>query len=115
MMKEQRSLSVGSLPGNLKSHILKTIQFDHLTKGVRDQPPADVYSDSLNKIRELPEEYDLPKHNKAYTQQDKSEKQDDERSIPIEASMEDSHSNDDTDPRFDQDDELGHAMDKKST
>lgn len=25
MMKEQRSLSVGSLPGNLKSHILKTI------------------------------------------------------------------------------------------
>ena len=28
MMKEQRSLSVGSLPGNLKSHILKTMSSD---------------------------------------------------------------------------------------
>lgn len=29
MMKEQRSLSVGNLPGNLKSQILKTMQSDH--------------------------------------------------------------------------------------
>ena len=104
MMKEQRSLSVGSLPGNLKSHILKTIQFDHLTKGERGALPADVYSDSLNKIRELPEEYEnFPKQNKAQTQQDKNEQ--DEKSIPMEVSMEDSHSHD-TDHRFD-DDELG--------
>ena len=59
MMKEQRSLSVGSLPGNLKSHILKTIQYDHLNKMDRGALPSDgVYSDTLNKIRELPEEYE---------------------------------------------------------
>ena len=48
-------MSVGSLPGNLKSHILKTIQFDHLRDKERPQP-MDVSSDSLNKIPELPEE-----------------------------------------------------------
>ena len=68
MMKEQRSLSVGSLPVDVKSHLLKTIQFDHLTKGERGGIPADVYSDGLNKIRELPEEYEnLPKQGKANT------------------------------------------------
>ena len=35
MMKEQRSLSVGSLPGNLKSHILKTMSSDIGQKGER--------------------------------------------------------------------------------
>ena len=108
-MKEQRSLSVGSLPGNLKSHILKTIQFDHLQKGERGAQPMDVSSDSLNKIRELPEEDEnLPRQNKALTQQDKNEQEDD-KSIPMEVSMEDSpqHSKE-TDNRLD-DDELGAA------
>ena len=59
MMKEQRSLSVGSLPGNLKSHILKTMSSDIVQKGDRGALPSEgVYSDGLNKIRELPEEYE---------------------------------------------------------
>lgn len=59
VMKEQRSLSVGSLPGNIKSHILKTIQFDHLKKGDRGVYNGnESYSDGLNKISELPEEYE---------------------------------------------------------
>lgn len=67
----------------------------------------DVSSDSLNKIPELPEEdQNLARQNKALTQQDKNEQEDD-KSIPMEVSMEDSHSND-TDHRFD-DDELGAA------
>ena len=112
MMKEQRSLSVGSLPGNLKSHILKTIQFDHLSKGQGSAIPTDVYSDSLNKIRELPEEDEnLPRQGKALTQQDKNE-QEDEKSIPVEASIEDSHSND-TDHRFDDDELKAAAVDDK--
>lgn len=58
-MKEQRSLSVGSLPGNIKSHILKTIQYDHLKKGDRVVLASnEVYSDGLNQISELPEEYE---------------------------------------------------------
>ena len=64
-------------------------------------------SDSLNKIRELPEEDEnLPRHNKALTQQDKSEQEDD-KSIPMEVSMEDSHSKE-TRSRQD-DNELGAA------
>lgn len=99
-------MSVGSLPGNLKSHILKTIQFDHLQQRERPQP-MDVSSDSLNKIPELPEEdQNLARQNKALTQQDKNEQEDD-KSIPLEVSMEDSHSND-SDHRSD-DDELGAA------
>ena len=59
MMKEQRSLSVGSLPGNLKSHILKTIQYDHLAKPYRDmRSGSDVYAEGLNKINELTEDYE---------------------------------------------------------
>ena len=51
---------MGSLPGNIKSHILKTIQFDHLKKGDRVAVPInnEVYSDGLNLISELPEEYE---------------------------------------------------------
>ena len=59
----------------------------------------DISSDSLNKIPELPEEdQNLAKQNKALTQQDKNEQEDD-KSIPMEALMEDSRSND-TDHRF---------------
>lgn len=70
MMKEQRSLSVGSLPGNLKSHILKTMSGEVGMKGERGQLPSEgVYSDGLNKIRELPEEYEkMPRLDKAHTQ-----------------------------------------------
>ena len=73
MMKEQRSLSVGSLPGNLKSHILKTMQYEHLQKGVEPAVnlPSEggVNSEGLNKIRELPEEHEkVPKLPKAHTQ-----------------------------------------------
>ena len=58
-MKEQRSLSVGSLPGNIKSHILKTIQYDHLAKPYRDlRQGSDVFAEGLNKINELTEEYE---------------------------------------------------------
>jgi len=72
MMKEQRSLSVGSLPGNLKSHILKTMPHEQFLKNERlAMPSEDVYSDGLNKIRELPEEYEKQiKQDKALTQQD---------------------------------------------
>ena len=67
----------------------------------------DVSSDSLNKIRELPEEDEnMPRQNKALTQQDEKE-QEDATSIPMEVSMEDSHSRE-TSGRPD-DDELGAA------
>ena len=60
-MKEQRSLSVGSLPVGLKSHILKTIRYDHLTKENRGNLPTnfdEIFSEGLNKINELPEEWE---------------------------------------------------------
>ena len=113
MMKEQRSLSVGSLPGNLKSHILKTMPYEQLYKGERGSiPNEEVYSDGLNKIRELPEEYEKQnKHEKALTQQDEQEN----KSIPVEASIEDSISGDAnlTDHRFDE--EEGQEAGDKST
>jgi hypothetical protein len=110
MMKEQRSLSVGSLPGNLKSHILKTMPYDYIQKGERGPLPSDGCSD-LNKIRELPEEYEnLPKQHKAQTQQDEQEK---EKSIPMARSKRDSDDGDLTDHRF-EDDGYGEAGDKST-
>jgi hypothetical protein len=53
----------------------------------------------------------LPRQGKALTQQDKNE-QEDEKSIPVEASIEDSHSND-TDHRFDDDELKAAAVDDK--
>ena len=60
VVKEQRSLSVGSLPTDLKSHILKTIHHDHLVRDFRmsKQSEEGTVSETLNKIRELPEEYE---------------------------------------------------------
>jgi len=49
------------------------MQYDHLNKMDRGALPSDgVYSDTLNKIRELPEEYEkLPNaQQKAFTQKD---------------------------------------------
>ena len=113
-MKEQRSLSVGSLPGNLKSHIFaKTMSNEIGQKGERGQLPSEgVYSDGLNKIRELPEEYEkFPKIDKAQTLQDELEK---DKSIPMEASMEDSVDGDLTDHNF-EDGEADAAAGDKST
>ena len=65
VVKEQRSLSVGSLPTDLKSHILKTIHHDHLVRDFRlsKQSEEGTVSETLNKIRELPEEYEKANNN----------------------------------------------------
>lgn len=62
VMKEHRSLSVGSLPTNIMSHIMKTSQNDYLKKGEhRTAGPMfgqEGSSEWLNQISELPEEYE---------------------------------------------------------
>jgi hypothetical protein len=54
-MKEQRSFSVGSLPVNLRSHILKTSQYSNLHK-----IEASSAQDGLNPISELPDDFEKP-------------------------------------------------------
>ena len=86
---------MGSLPGDLKSHILKTMHYDHLGKGDRQPLPSEgVVSDGLNKIRELPEEYEkLPRNarGKPQTQKDEMEEH---KQITMEALIEDSFDQD---------------------
>ena len=72
-------------------------------------PSESVYSDGLNRIRELPEEYEKqPRNDRALTQKDSKE---DHRFIPYEASREDSGEL--TDHRFD--DEISKSAADKST
>ena len=85
--------------------------YDYIQKGERRPLPSDGCSDGLNKIRELPEEYEnLPKQHKAQTQQDEQEK---EKSIPIARSKRDLDDGDLTDHRF-EDDGYGEAGDKST-
>lgn len=67
MMKEQRSQSVGSLPGNLKSRILKSLaKGNDLVPSGPSEQDSDHFDEKnyLNKIRELPEEYEKPDKSK---------------------------------------------------
>ena len=88
------------------------MQYDHMNKMDRGALPSDgVYSDTLNKIRELPEEYEkLPNaHHKAHTQKDERSMQPSMDGNP----RPDNREGDLTDHNFDGD-ELNEAGDKST-